>query len=73
MNQAVYNIVTGFNIEKQDTLVYDREDGFSWVRYASPINENFFSEWADFCPSAVAAEKAAREAGLDPQAIYYVH
>ena len=71
-NKAVYRSVPAEHMDRQDTLVYDRRDGFAWVRFANSGNKHLGSEWADFFPSAVAAETSAREAGLDPRAVYYI-
>lgn len=70
--KAIYRpVVTDSQVQAQDTLVYNLRDGFTWVRF-SGTGPLISGDWYTFAASAPAAEKAAREAGLDPQAILYV-
>lgn len=68
MNKAIYR-PTVFP-ERQETLVYNKKDGFSWVRL--PNAEDPVSEWYCYASTVVEAERLAREAGHDPQAVYYI-
>ena len=71
-NEAIYHPVSAERVEAQDTLVYDQNGGFAWVRPAKDAFPDMKYAWHCFSTTVVDAESQAREAGLDPKAVYYI-
>lgn len=64
--KAIYRCTVRSQADNQPTLIYNLEDGFTWLKTAED------NDWSCFASSAVEAETNARLAGHDPQAIVYV-
>ena len=67
--QAIYRVVPLAHVYQQDTLIYNRKDGFAWV---SASEESVNHVWYTKTPTAVGAELEARSAGLNPTAVAYL-
>lgn len=64
--------VTDSDLAQNETLIFNRSSGFTWVRQArndDPTDSRY--NWNAKCSTAREALDAARAAGFNPTAIYY--